>query len=84
MHWSEFIGGSVVISPPYAGQVRFNAGDIEVRPRIDQPVEFRIVEQLSKKLTDFRRAYFEDGLRIEEFETFPPTRRTAPVHCRLL
>src|SRR5579872_5437801 len=38
MHWSEFIGGDVVISPPYAWQVRFNASDIEVRSRIDQPV----------------------------------------------
>jgi transaldolase len=76
MHWSEFIGGRVVISPPYAWQVRFNASDIEVRPRIDQPVESRIVEQLNKKFTDFRRAYDEDGLRIEEFDAFPPTRRT--------
>ena len=25
MHWSEFIGGDVVISPPYAWQLRFNA-----------------------------------------------------------
>ena len=38
MHWSEFIGGDVVISPPYSWQLRFNASDIEVRPRIDEPV----------------------------------------------
>src|SRR4029077_144499 len=44
MHWSEFIGGEVVISPPYSWQVRFNASDIEVRPRIDHPVEARIVD----------------------------------------
>ena len=30
MHWSEFIGGNVVISPPYAWQVRFNASDIKM------------------------------------------------------
>jgi transaldolase len=76
MHWSEFVGGNVVISPPYAWQVRFNASDIEVRSRIDQPVESRIVEQLHKKFADFRRAYEENGLRVEEFDTFPPTRRT--------
>jgi transaldolase len=28
MHWSEFIGGDLVISPPYSWQVRFNASDI--------------------------------------------------------
>jgi len=76
MHWSEFIGGEVVISPPYSWQVRFNASDVEVRPRIDKPVEARIVEELSKKFRDFRRAYAEDGLLLEEFDSFPPTRRT--------
>jgi transaldolase len=76
MHWSEFIGGDVVISPPYAWQLRYNASDIEVRPRIDQPVEPRIVEELSRKFVDFRRAYIDDGLSIEEFDSFGATRRT--------
>jgi transaldolase len=76
MHWSELIGGDIVISPPYSWQVRFNASDIEVRPRIDNPVDRRIVEELSKKFTDFRRAYTEGGLTVEEFDSFAPSRRT--------
>jgi transaldolase len=76
MHWSEFIGGDVVISPPYAWQVRFNASDIEVLPRIDKPVEQRVVEELSRKFADFRRANEEGGFAIDEFDAFPPTRRT--------
>jgi transaldolase len=76
MHWSELIGGDVVISPPYAWQVRFNASDIEVTPRIDNPVEQRIVQELNKKFADFRSANEEGGLAIEEFDAFPPTRRT--------
>jgi transaldolase len=76
MHWSEFIGGDVVISPPYPWQVRFNASDIEVRSRIDRAVEPKIVEELSRKFGDFRRAYTEGGLSIEEFDSFGPTRRT--------
>ncbi len=76
MHWSEFIGGDVVISPPYSWQVRFNASDVEVGPRIDNPVEPRIVAELSKKITDFRRAYAEGGISIDEFNSFAPTRRT--------
>ncbi len=76
MHWSEFIGGDVVISPPYAWQFRFNASDIEVLPRIDQPVEQRVVEELSKRFADFRRAHEEGGLSIDDFDDFPPTRRT--------
>jgi len=76
MHWSEFIGGDLVISPPYAWQKRFNASQIEVTPRIDQEVPSQIVEGLTKYFADFRRAYTEDGLSIAEFDSFGPTRRT--------
>lgn len=76
MHWSEFIGGDLVISPPYNWQVRFNASDIEVRPRIDEPVRGEIEHELSRKFADYRRASSENGLSIEEFDTFGPTRRT--------
>ena len=76
MHWSELIGGDVVISPPYAWQLRFNASDIGVLPRIEKSVESRIVEELNKKFADFRRANEEGGLMLDEFDAFPPTRRT--------
>jgi transaldolase len=76
MHWSEFIGGDVVISPPYAWQVRLNASDVDVLPRIDTPVDAKIVQELSRKFQDFRRAYSEDGLTPNEFDSFAPTRRT--------
>jgi transaldolase len=76
MHWSEFIGGDVVISPPYSWQVRLNASDVEVHSRIDKPVAPEMAEDLSKKFPDFRRAYLEGGLSVEEFDSFGPTRRT--------
>jgi transaldolase len=76
MHWSEFIGGDVVISPPYKWQLRFNASDVEVEPRIDKPVDPKIVEALLRKYDDFRRAYQEDGLSLDDFDGFGPTRRT--------
>jgi transaldolase len=76
MHWSELIGGHVVISPPYSWQVRFNASDVEVRSRIDDPVQSRIVNELLKKFPDFRRAYTDGGMVVDEFDAFAPTRRT--------
>ena len=76
MHWSEFIGGNVVISPPHKWQVRFNASDIEVIPRIDNPVNARVVDELLLKFPDFRRAYEEGGLTLNEFDSFGATRRT--------
>ncbi|HUI74616.1 MAG TPA: transaldolase family protein [Candidatus Acidoferrum sp.] len=76
MHWSEFIGGDVVISPPHKWQVRFNASDVEVVPRIDNPVAPKIVNELLSKFADFERAYAENGLSVNEFDSFGPTRRT--------
>ena len=76
MHWSQMIGGDVVISPPYSWQVRFNSSDIEVRNRIDDPVSPKIVDELTRKFPDFRRAYTEGGLTVEQFNSFAPTRRT--------
>src|SRR5437764_3547244 len=76
MHWSELIGGDVVISPPYSWQRRFNASEIVVCDRINNPVDATIVDQLQRKFADFECAYSENGLAIEEFDCFPPTRRT--------
>jgi transaldolase len=76
MQWSEFVGGDVVISPPYKWQVRFNASDVAVAPRIDQPVNPAIVEELLRKFSEFHKAYTEDGLSPAEFDTFGPTVRT--------
>ena len=76
MHWSEFIGGDVVISPPHAWQVRFNASDIEIKPRMDDPVDPKIVDELYKRFPDFRRAYDEGGLTPDECDSYGPTRRT--------
>ena len=76
MHWSEFIGGDVVISPPCAWQKRYNESDIEVVNRIDTPVDPRIIETLLEKFPDFARAYNENGLTPAEFDTFGSTRRT--------
>jgi len=76
MHWSELIGGDVVISPPYKWQVRFNASDVSVGSRIENAVDPAIVEELLRKFPDFRRAYDEDGLSLSQFDTYGPTVRT--------
>ncbi|HTW60612.1 MAG TPA: transaldolase family protein [Terracidiphilus sp.] len=76
MHWSELIGGDVVISPPCSWQKRYNESDIAVVNRIDTPVDARIVDTLLDKFPDFRRAYSENGLKPEEFDAFGATRRT--------
>ena len=75
-HWSEFIGGNVVISPPCMWQKRYNASDVTVENRMDNPVDKEIITELEKKYVDFRRAYHENGMSMEEFDGFGATVRT--------
>ncbi|HET7030495.1 MAG TPA: transaldolase family protein [Candidatus Limnocylindrales bacterium] len=75
-HWSELIGGDVVITMPSSWQKRFNASDIEVRPRIDDPVPAAHLDALRRHLPDFVRAYEPDGLAVAEFDGFGATART--------
>jgi transaldolase len=76
LHWSEFIGGDMILTLPYEWQKRFNASDIEVIERIDNPVDPAAVDDLYSHLPEFRKAYDEDGLTIEEFDTYGATVRT--------
>lgn len=76
MHWSQLIGGNVVISPPFSWQVRLNDSGIEPVARMDDPVAPQVVDTLYSKFADFRQAYDEDGLSPEQFQDFGSTRRT--------
>jgi transaldolase len=76
MHWSQLVGGDVVISPPYEWQVRLNTSGIEPVARIDEPVDPAVLSTLYGKFAEFRRAYDADGMAIGEFEQYGATRRT--------
>jgi transaldolase len=76
LHWSELIGGDVVITLPAAWQRRFNASSVEVRPRMDDPIDPAILDELQGHFPDFVRAYEPDGLAPAEFDTFGPSART--------
>jgi len=76
LHWSEFIGGDVVITLPSAWQKKFNASSVKVRERMDDPVDQAFIDELSAAFPDFRRAFEPDGLTTDEFDTFPPSVRT--------
>ena len=76
LHWSELIGGDIVQAIPYEWQLLFNKSDVEVRKRMQDPVDPAVVDELYRKFPDFRRAYDENGMTVEEFDRFGATLRT--------
>lgn len=76
MHWSEFIGGDLILTIPYEWQLLFNTSDIEVKERMDHAVDPVIIDSLYTHFEEFRKAYDEDGLKDEEFDHYGATVRT--------
>jgi len=76
LHWTELVGGDVILTIPHAWQARFNASGITPEARIDEPVDAAIVAELLERIPDFGRAYEPDGLTIDEFDGYGATVRT--------
>jgi transaldolase len=76
LHWTELVGGDVILTMPHAWQVRFNASGITPKDRIEVPVDPAIVAELRERIPDFARAYEPDGLSLDEFGTYGATART--------
>jgi len=76
LHWTELVGGDVVLTIPHTWQVRFNGSGIDPVERIDVPVDPALVDDLLRRIPDFARAYEPDGLAIEEFESYGAAART--------
>ncbi len=76
LHWTELVGGDVILTMPHAWQVRFNDSGITPTARIDEPVDPDLVRELLERIPDFERAYEPNGLSVEEFDRFGPTVRT--------
>ena len=74
-HWTELVGGGLVLTMPWEWQVKANNSGHDPKPRIDVPVDSAVLGALHT-IPDFRRAYEPDGLRVRDFDTFGPTVRT--------
>ena len=74
-HWSEFIGGELSMTITRDWQQRFNRSEVEVKNRIDNPVDPKFIVELEKKFPDFCKAYDENGMKPEEFEHYTAFRQ---------
>jgi transaldolase len=74
-HFTEMVGGKVCCTINWEGTAdRLLEQDPPVVYRLDNPVPPKVIDELMEKLPDFKRGYLEDGLEIEEFESFGPVR----------
>lgn len=76
MQWSEFVGGDVVLTITSEWQDIINKSGIDPTPRMDVPVDPKIIDALLKYFPDFRKAYEPDGLKPSEFADFGSFKRT--------
>ncbi len=76
LHWTEFVGGDLVLTMPHAWQRLFNDSGLDPESRIDEPVPEPIVAELYERFPDFRRAYDVDGMSVAEFDSYGATVRT--------
>ncbi len=75
MHWSEFVGGDVVVSPPFKWAKLINDSGYKMEERMDIPVRDDIMDTLLS-IPEFVRAYEPDGMARDEFDTFGATVKT--------
>jgi len=80
-HWSALIGGDVILTIPYSWQLKINESDIEVKDRMNDPVNPDYVSELYDKLIEFRKAYDEDGITLDEFDNYGASVRTLRGFC---
>ena len=71
-HFTEFVGGDFHITINWSTAQDLIDLDGPVVSRIDAAAPQAIVEELTEKLPDFRKAYYEGGMRPEEFKDFGP------------
>ena len=76
LHWKEIVGGDVIISMPYEWWNQFNKSDVDVKNRIETPVDEKIISTLLQHFNDFNRAFDKNGMQPEDFESFGATVHT--------
>lgn len=72
-HFTEMVGGDMHITINWKGTAdKLIETDPPVIYRMDTPAPQYVIDELLDKVPDFRKAYHEDGLSIDEFENYGP------------
>jgi len=74
-HFTEMVGGDVCITMNWRGHAdELLKLDPPVVARLFNPVQPHVLDELLAKLPQFRQAYMEDGLTVDEYEEYGPVR----------
>jgi transaldolase len=72
-HFTEMVGGKVCVTINWEGTAdKLIELDPPVVSRFFNPVSDSVIDELLEKLPDFRKAYLQNGLEPEEYESFGP------------
>lgn len=72
-HFTEMVGGDVCITMNWQGQAEeLISRDYPVVPRFFNPISEYYLDELLTKIPEFKMAYMENGLKIEEYEHYGP------------
>ena len=72
-HFTEMVGSEMHITINWVGTAdRLIQENPPVVWRMFNPTPQYVIDELTEKLPDFRRAYSEDGLGVEEYKDFGP------------
>lgn len=74
-HFTEFVGGDLHVTMNWSTVEDLIRADLPVVSKIDGEASREIVDELCAKIPDFKRAYRDDGLKVDEFEHFAPLLR---------
>lgn len=74
-HFTEMVGGDMHITINWKGTAdRLLEEDPPVVYRMYTPIPDYAVDELMSKIPDFKKAYLEDGLAVEEFMDYGPVK----------
>ena len=72
-HFTEMVGADMHITINWKGTAdKLIELDPPVVYRMFNPAPQYVIDELLKKIPDFKKAYLEDGLKIDEFKDFGP------------
>lgn len=72
-HFTEMVGADCVVTINWTGTAdKLLEQDPPVVSRFFDPVSLSVIDELTEKVEDFRRAYYINGITLEECEDFGP------------